>query len=58
LRILRYAAGLANTVIPGCPFNGDVNCDGATTSVDALKVLRYASGLTDAVMPGCLEIGK
>jgi hypothetical protein len=36
---------------------GDVDCDGAVTTVDALKELRFDAGLSVAQEPGCPAMG-
>ncbi|HSP56587.1 MAG TPA: LamG domain-containing protein [Dehalococcoidia bacterium] len=41
------------------PFpNGDVNCSGAVTAVDALQILRHVAGLPVTLPTGCPEIGS
>jgi len=37
--------------------SGNINCDGAVNSVDALGVLRYSAGLSVAQNDPCLDIG-
>jgi hypothetical protein len=43
---------------PGERVNGDVDCNGAVNSVDALKVLRFVAQLSVAQGPDCPEIGS
>jgi hypothetical protein len=38
--------------------SGDVDCDGAVNSVDALKILRHVAQMNVAQAPGCLPIGS
>jgi hypothetical protein len=37
---------------------GDVDCDAAVNSVDALKILRYVVGLTVSQPQGCSPIDE
>jgi hypothetical protein len=37
---------------------GNVNCDGAVNSVDALALLRYSAGLAAGQTEPCLEVGQ
>jgi hypothetical protein len=39
------------------PGSGNINCDGAVNSVDALGVLRRSAGLSVAQSEPCLDIG-
>jgi Tol biopolymer transport system component len=41
----------------GGAHTGDVDCNGAASSVDSLKILRYNAGLSYAHSTPCLEIG-
>ena len=38
--------------------NGDVNCSGAVTAVDALQILRHVAGLPVNLPAGCQPIGS
>jgi dipeptidyl aminopeptidase/acylaminoacyl peptidase len=42
----------------GGAHQGDVDCDGAANSIDALKILRYVAGLTVSFSSPCLQIGE
>jgi len=66
LKLLRYAVALtveqsepcADLGVPigGGHMQGDVNCNGAVSSVDALLILRAVAGLPVSIPPGCPAI--
>ena len=72
LQVLRHVADLPVSQKPGCPeiggalsaaiaaaesgVFGDVDCDAAVNSVDALKILRYVAGLPVSQPQGCSPI--
>ncbi len=74
LQVLRHVAGLQVNQNPGCPqiggalaaalaaaeggLFGDVDCDGAVNSVDALKILRYVASLPVSQPQGCSPIDE
>jgi plastocyanin len=56
LHILREVAGMG--AAPACTEQGDVNCDGGRSSVDALGILRYVVQLPSIPQAaGCPPIG-
>jgi hypothetical protein len=74
LQELRHVAGMQVNQGPGCPeiggalaaalvaaaggVFGDVDCDAAVNSVDALKILRYVAGLPVSQPQGCTPIDE
>lgn len=73
LFLLRDVAQLPVNLGPGCPpidaaaaagvsvstatARGDIDCDGAITSVDALFLLRHVAQLNVSLPDGCAPIG-
>ncbi len=50
--------GQTATPTPEPSYSGDLNCDGAVTSVDSLAILRYVAGLPPLVQhESCTDVG-
>ena len=74
LQVLRHVAELQVNQKPGCPeiggalaaaravaeggVLGDVDCNAAVNSVDALKILRYVAGLPVSQPQACSPIDE